>query len=84
MSGRGYHLVIPVPTNLHDFPVAVGKRVLREEHGWYELLFEHWVTFTRRPVPADVLARAESTPDTPRFAAVEDVYAALAAKAKST
>lgn len=83
MSGRGYHLVTPVPTNLHDFPGAAGKRVLREEHGWYELLFEHWVTFTRHPIPADVLARAESIPDTPLFATVEDLYAALAAKAKS-
>lgn len=53
MSGRGFHLLAPLPPNFWAHPVAAAKRVLREEHGWYELLLEHWVTFTRRPIPAN-------------------------------
>lgn len=52
MSRRGFHLLAPLPPNFWDHPVAAAKKVLREEHGWYELLLEHWVTFTRQPIPA--------------------------------
>lgn len=52
MSGKGYHLLVPLPANLESFPLAAAKTVLKEEHGWYEILFEHWITFTRRPIPA--------------------------------
>ncbi|MGH3998761.1 MAG: hypothetical protein ACRDTJ_15050, partial [Pseudonocardiaceae bacterium] len=53
MSRRGFHLLAPLPTNFWDHPVAAAKTVLREEHGWYELLLEHWVTFTRQPIPTN-------------------------------
>lgn len=82
MSGKGYHLVVRVPENLHDFPAAAGKRVLREQHGWYELLFEHWVTFTRRPVPRHDRIAANASRRDRSFATVEDLYASLATKAK--
>lgn len=78
MSGRGYHLLVPVPSNLHDFPLAVGKRKIRESHGWYELLLDHWATFTRRPIPSEALARARAAANPPAFATVEDLYADLA------
>lgn len=92
MSGQGLHLVAPLPVNFHDFAVAAGKRVLREEHGWYEILLDHWCTFTRVPVtkhpaghPADHVA-APGDPadleDLPRFFSVEELYADLAAKAR--
>lgn len=84
MSGRGFHLLYPRPTNFHDFPVAASKRVLREEHGWYEILLEHWVTFTRRPVAADVTEAALSG-STPRaFASFEELYASLATSARAS
>lgn len=77
MSGRGYHLVMDTPMNLHDFEAAVGKRKLQHERRWYEILFNHWITFTRRPVPHDRLDG-----QSPReFATIEDVYAHLAAHA---
>lgn len=76
MSGRGYHLVMPRPANLADHPVAARKAVLRETHGWFELLFTHWVTFTRRPIPAS----APQIPGTPTFT-LEDIFADLAATA---
>lgn len=51
MSGNGYHLVMPMPANFWDYPIATGKLVLKETHGWYEILLDHWVTFTRKPIP---------------------------------
>jgi hypothetical protein len=73
MSGKGYHLVLPLPANFWDFPIATGKRVLKEEHGWYEILLDHWVTFTRAPIPAAKLP----TPDH-AAGAWEKLYADLA------
>lgn len=83
MSGRGYHLLMPLPANFWDYPLATGKRVLREEHGWYEILLDHWVTFTR----TDVLAERFLGPDedvlpvAPEWA---ELYASLAEKAVET
>lgn len=83
MSGKGYHLVTPLPANFGQFENARGKRVLREEHGWYEILIEHWVTFTRRPIEHRVLAEAGAMDLTQaEFASFEDVYASLAKVAK--
>jgi hypothetical protein len=62
MSGKGYHLILPLPANFWDYPIATGKRVLKEEHGWYEILLDHWVTFTRVPVPADKMPRQDFEP----------------------
>ncbi|MFC9756713.1 hypothetical protein [Streptomyces sp. NPDC056921] len=84
MSGRGFHLVLPMPQNFHDFPVAAGKRVLREEHGWYELLLDHWATFTRRPVPGHIVDRVDAATTAPTFTSVEDLYTQLAAKARES
>lgn len=75
MSGRGYHLLMRPPSNLPGFPDAAHKRVLRESHGWYEMLRTHWVTFTRRPVPDD----APPVVGAP-FATLEDVAADLASQ----
>lgn len=74
MSGRGYHLVMPVPSNFADFPVAANKVVLREKHGWYEVLIDHWITFTRQPIPA---GRYDGRTPSRTW---EDVYAELAVK----
>ncbi|MGW6600479.1 hypothetical protein [Streptomyces sp. NPDC055036] len=84
MSGRGFHLIMPMPRNFHDFPIAAGKRVLREEHGWYELLLDHWTTFTRQPVPERIVAQADAATATPAFTSVEDLYAQLAVKARES
>lgn len=84
MSGRGYHLLMRAPTNLSQFPDVARKRVLREEHGWYELLFEHWVTFTRQPIPIQRITEAHAHsagPDDPRN--LEDLFATLAATAST-
>ncbi|MFI9629290.1 hypothetical protein [Streptomyces sp. NPDC052042] len=84
MSGLGFHLVAPAPANLHDFPVAAGKRVLREEHGWYEILFDHWVTFTRNPVPDRIVGHVAAVARPAQIASVEELYAGLATKARES
>ncbi|MEV7870179.1 hypothetical protein AB0P17_29730 [Streptomyces sp. NPDC088124] len=84
MSGRGFHLVVPLPRNFHDFPVAAGKRVLREEHGWYELLLDHWITFTRQPVPDHMVAHVNTATTAPAFTSIEDLYAHLAVNASES
>jgi hypothetical protein len=84
MSGQGFHLVMPLPKNFHDFSVAAGKRVLREEHGWYELLLDHWLTFTRRPVPDCIVVHVDAAMPAPAFASLEDLYAQLAVKASES
>ena len=53
MSGKGIHLVFPVPEWLLDKePMARQKVVFKEEHGWYEILLNHYVTFTGNQIPA--------------------------------
>ena len=71
MSGRGYHLLMEIPESFDDYPDAANSRVLREEHGWYELLLDHWVTFTRRPIPARAGEQDDSI-------TLEEIYAELA------
>lgn len=76
MSGKGYHLLLPLPANFWDFPIATGKKVLKHEEGWFEILLDHWVTFTRAPVPSDRMPRQDYEPG-----AWEALYAQLAGKA---
>lgn len=84
MSGRGYHLVLPLPTNFWDYPLATGKKVLREEHGWYEILLDHWVTFTRNDVPEDRYLYPGNDGVLPEAPAWADLYAGLAELAVET
>lgn len=77
MSGKGYHLILPLPANFWDYPIAAGKKVLQQEHGWYEILLDHWVTFTRVPVPAQQLPPQDFEPG-----AWEALYGSLAKEAR--
>ena len=76
LSGLGWHMVMPLPDNFADFPIAARKRVLKQEDGWYEVLVDHWVTFTRDTTPEPPV-----DPDAPSW---ERVYASLAEKAVET
>ena len=78
LSGKGYHVVLPLPANFWEYPIATGKKVLRHEEGWYELLLDHWVTFTRNPVPLENLPAPDF--DDPWT----KLYASLAEKAVET
>lgn len=61
-SGRGYHLLLPLPENLAYFPRASNATKLQHPQRWYEVLLYHWVTFSRRPIPAQRLAAAAAEP----------------------
>ncbi|EET78471.1 hypothetical protein [Corynebacterium tuberculostearicum] len=58
MSGKGYHLVMPLPENFNQWPDATARPVLKHPEGWFELLQRHWVTFTRNPIPDDIVAES--------------------------
>lgn len=52
MSGKGVHMVFDLPADLLDkYPDARQKVVMKEKHGWYEILLLHYVTFTGRALP---------------------------------
>lgn len=52
MSGKGYHMVFTLPDSFYDYPAATQKLALKEEHGYYEILLNHFVTFTRNMLPS--------------------------------
>lgn len=54
MSGKGYHLIFPLPKCIDDYPIAKTKVVMKEEHGYYEILLNHYVTFTRNMLPESI------------------------------
>lgn len=51
LSGKGYHLVFPAPACLQDYPVAMKKTAMKDPKGHYEILLNHYVTFTRNMIP---------------------------------
>lgn len=51
MSGKGYHLVLPLPDCFQEYPIAQTKVKMQEEHKYYEILLNHFVTFTRNMLP---------------------------------
>lgn len=50
LSGQGFHLVHPLPDCFYEYPVLKKKIVMKESHGYYEILLNHWVTFTRNMI----------------------------------
>lgn len=53
MSGNGYHLILPLP---NTFPEVYScMNAVKEEHGYYEFLCNHYVTFTRNVLPAGLV-----------------------------
>lgn len=82
MSGKGFHLLMPVPENFWEYPDATGKLVLRHPMGWWEILLEHWITFTRQPIPEGRRLQMDTiAPDEP--AKWTEVWAELAAGARA-
>lgn len=50
MSGKGYHLIFELPKIISKYPAMQKKIVLKEENGYYEILLNHYVTFTRQAI----------------------------------
>lgn len=53
LSGKGYHLLFALPECIADYPDAKYKTVMREEHGYYEILMDHYITFSRNEITQD-------------------------------
>ena len=51
MSGKGVHLVFPLPQVIYNYPDAETKPAFKEQHGYYEILLSHFVTFTGNLLP---------------------------------
>lgn len=51
LSGKGYHLVYPLPDWLSDYPAAEGKTVIKDKKRDFEILMCHYCTFTGNSIP---------------------------------
>lgn len=77
MSGKGVHLVFDLPVDILDkYPAAKQKLALKEEHGYYEILLNHMITFTRNAIPI--------SDDPDDISVFEHVFEKLAMEAKET
>lgn len=54
LSGKGIHLILPLPKNWEKFKTYHQMPKLQEKHKWFEILMAHWVTFTRNSLPESV------------------------------
>lgn len=77
LSGRGYHLVMPLPKNFHEYPIATEKPVLQHKEKHFEILIHHWVTFTRNIIPHNPWGNISQ-----QHQVWDDLYASLAVDAK--
>lgn len=50
MSGHGLHFVLPVPKAIKDDPYANSRAAIKDADKRYEILLNHWVTFTRNEI----------------------------------
>lgn len=77
MSGKGIHLVFELPTEIWKaYPAIHYKLAIKEEHGYYEILLNHMVTFTRNVI---------EEPYNPKpLSEFEKVFETLALKAKQS
>lgn len=77
MSGRGYHLVFDLPEDIIEkYPIAKQKTQLKHPTGYYEILLNHMVTFTRNSLPPSDNKQGP--------AAFRNVFELLAMEAKAT
>lgn len=54
LSGKGIHLVLPLPEIVASDPAQASRKRIQVEGGAYELLLNHWVTFTGNAIdPAE-------------------------------
>lgn len=75
MSGKGIHLIFPLPKNIiQKYPACVTKTNIQDKTGWYEVLIQHYVTFTAKQLP----------PRTETEGTFEEIFEPLAKAQKET
>ena len=79
LSGKGYHLVFDLPIEiLKEYPIVYQKVAMKEEHGYYEILLNHFCTFTGKLIPP-------SNPSTLNgFNGFKELFQTLAMEQKDT
>ena len=50
-SGNGYHLVVPKPKSFDDFPTKTTKPSFKNKKKDFEILLNHYITFTKKEIP---------------------------------
>ena len=76
MSGKGWHILFPVRPDMLTDPIIGPRAVMRHPRGWYEVLFQHWVTFTRNPgTPPTHGAHTSNVPEMTTRSVDDIVYA---------
>lgn len=77
MSGKGIHMIFQLPRDILDkYPIVYEKTYMREENGYYEILLQHMVTFTRKSI-----ARSQNPAD---ISAFDKLFTDLAKKEKAS
>lgn len=62
MSGRGYHIILPVPDAMFTIPGVSTRTKIQHPNKWFEVLLHHWITFSREPIPQERLDQAAADP----------------------
>lgn len=47
LSGKGIHIFLPVPDEYYNYPQLRKIQKMQDKNRHYEIMFDHWVTFTR-------------------------------------
>lgn len=77
MSGKGVHMLLRLPEKiLEQYPDARNKTSFQEKHKWFEILINHYVTFTGNQITAIIGEDVDGKFD--------KVFAELADQQKST
>lgn len=80
MSGKGMHLIFDFPEDiLTNYPNAWNKMALKDNNGYYEILLNHMVTFTRNIIPYPAQPDTESS-----FRTMFEILASKAIQSKTS
>lgn len=85
LSGKGIHLFIEITNETFEkYPILLEKTVIKEKHGWYELLLSHYVTFTMKEIESysDIEKYDEEYIDV--YSSIDDILEYLTSTTKIT
>lgn len=79
-SGKGYHLVLPLPDNFYELPKlsTIPVKIQHPDRS-HEVLLNHWITYTRIPIPPERTRHLDFSRATPTLWA--EIFADLVDKA---
>lgn len=84
MSGRGFHLVMPLPENFHDFPAAAASASCARSTAGTNCSWTTGRPSPMRPLPDHIVAHIGAATAAPALTSIEDLYTQLAAMARES